>query len=300
MRTIQEVGMEILQDHPSKLYIFGGCETGIKDKYISHLTQHYNGNIKTFDTVAEIIDLLSHKRMIPLPPTLYVVRYDDDFISALDDKLAKKLSNLNINGTVVCSYFNEKSMKKLEKYLSDYLVEINRVDAKFLFKYLQNDFPTVSTFSIENVIKLTDDYSKASNVCRSLSMLSETEQNNLTSTEIKQLFGLDFKYDETILKQGIASRNFAFVSDILDRLTDYNDFFYSVLSVCVELEKILSTKCNSYLKNYVGYWNIVDINNLFEITYEELCKLRSINADAKQSAYYILSLMQFSPIQKFV
>ena len=42
MRTIQEVGTEILTGTPAKMYVMIGQEYGIKMKYIKILANHYN------------------------------------------------------------------------------------------------------------------------------------------------------------------------------------------------------------------------------------------------------------------
>ena len=111
MLTIQEVGTEILGNTPKKFYIFGGTEYGIKCKYIDIMKEHY-GKFKECQSVNEIIKLMSTRHFIPLEPTLYIIRYDEEFLSSLSDDTEKQIDKLNIVGTVVCIYELDKHVVK--------------------------------------------------------------------------------------------------------------------------------------------------------------------------------------------
>ena len=84
MLSIQEVGTEILTHNPRKLYIMVGQEYGIKTKYIDILAEHY-GRKEECLSMSSIIDIMNTKHIIPLQPAVYVVRYDDSFITDLSD-----------------------------------------------------------------------------------------------------------------------------------------------------------------------------------------------------------------------
>ena len=169
MRSIQEVGSEILNNIPDKFYAFTGSEYGIKRKYIEILSNFYKGSVIEADSVVDILNMMSTKRIIPLVPSLYVVRYDDSFISYLDSNTSNKIKRCNIIGTVVCLYETSKDENRLEKYIPDYTVSISSVSSRFVFKYLKSDFPSIPDRLVEFSAKYCDNYSHAYNVCKSMS-----------------------------------------------------------------------------------------------------------------------------------
>ena len=107
MRNIQDVGSEILNNKPNNIYIFTGNEYGIKYMYIKHLIEYYGGYKEIF-SMNEFISFMSTKHIIPLKPTLYILRYDEEFLSSLSNSTEKLIDNVNIIGTVVLLYESEK------------------------------------------------------------------------------------------------------------------------------------------------------------------------------------------------
>ena len=65
MLSIQQVGSEILNDKPGKLYIFCGAEYGIKYKYIEHLKGFY-GQYAESESAYDVISSFAVKKLIPL------------------------------------------------------------------------------------------------------------------------------------------------------------------------------------------------------------------------------------------
>ena len=107
---------------------------------------------------------MQKKHIIPIQPKLYVIRYDDNFISSLDAQSEYTIKNLNIIGTVVCIYEDDKHQSKLDKYLSNYTVQIPSVDIRFMTKYLHDDFPKLSDNVIDIVCNITSNYNIAYNM----------------------------------------------------------------------------------------------------------------------------------------
>ena len=103
MLTIQEVGTEIMQGNPRNFYVMTGSEYGIKRMYIQYLINHYK-NYKEADSVESVLTTMSTKHFVPLQPTVYVVRYDDAFITSLNDKTSARIQSIKIIGTIVCLY----------------------------------------------------------------------------------------------------------------------------------------------------------------------------------------------------
>lgn len=298
MRSIQDVGVEILGNNPSKFYIFTGSEYGIKNKYLETLKTFY-GDMKEVETVQTVIDMMSVKHMIPLPPALYVVRYDDAFLSTLTQDVASKLAKLNIIGTLVCIYDDvTKKVDKLDKYLPEYTVNITAVDKQFLVKYLHTDFPGLPDRLITISANIADNYCDAQNICRSMMLSDLNKLSAMLDADIVSLFGKSHSYNELDIKIGIAARNFNRVIKVLANYPGESDtVLYTILGTMVELEKL---KTNLYaespLREYTKRWTHKDIYNMFMHTYDALKKLRSYATDTESIIVYLASLLKFSEI----
>ena len=85
MLTIQELGLSIMGDSPKNFYVLGGSEFGIKEKYIDILESKIGKRIEHSNTL-ELISSMEKKQLIPVPPSVYVIRYDKVFLSKLSDK----------------------------------------------------------------------------------------------------------------------------------------------------------------------------------------------------------------------
>ena len=107
MLSIQDVGLSVFSDTPKNFYIFGGAEYGIKDKYIDILVSKVGAKIE-YDSVTDVIGLMSKNHIIPLQPQVYVVRYDKNFLSWLNKDNATRLMSLKIVGTLVLIYEDTK------------------------------------------------------------------------------------------------------------------------------------------------------------------------------------------------
>lgn len=297
MRTIQEVGTEILNNTPGKFYIFCGSEYGIKCKYLDILKKHY-GTMTEYESVESLLNLMSTQRFIPLEPALYVVRYDLDFLSSLSDASAKEIDSANIIGTIVCIYELSKHTSKLDKYLPNYTVMITEVSRNFKIKYLKSDFPQLPDRLINISAEYATDYYEAYGICKSMSTVDPDRLLSMSDFAILELFGKTTKYTEADIRRNIASKNFTYLVNLLDIYTDsYDTILYTILSTLIELEKIAYAKySDSILKEYSKFWTVSDIGNMFFHTYEELKKLRTYNTDAKLSLVYLFALLRFKTI----
>ena len=63
MISIQDLGLSIMSDTPKSLYIIGGQEYGIKEKYIDQLTKLYGKKEEypTFDAVLQFFSLQNNR-----------------------------------------------------------------------------------------------------------------------------------------------------------------------------------------------------------------------------------------------
>ena len=140
MRTIQDVGLEIFNHSPAKFYAFLGPEYGIKCRYLDMIAETYKGSVVEADSVQSVISMMKTKHIVPLQPSLYIVRYDETYLSSLDNASFMKLKDIKMIGTLVMIYQTEKQCSKVEKYLPDISVYVGNVDTKFVEKYLKQDF----------------------------------------------------------------------------------------------------------------------------------------------------------------
>lgn len=301
MRSIQDIGSEILNDTPKAFYIFGGTEYGIKKKYLSILSKHYNDDVVDGSTMKELIGMMSVKRIIPLAPKLYIVRYDEGFITDLNESLANKIKSLNIIGTIVCLYESDKHITKLDKFLGDYLVRIDNVSTQFKVKYLHSDFPKLPDRLINLAAQYGDNYGDAQNICVCMSQVPPEDLFALSDVDMMKLFGKSDTVSEDAIKLGIASRNFKYLVNLLDNYSDLESVYYTILATMLELEKVITSKyAESSLREYAKRWTEQNVYNMFMNTYEALKRSRSsLSADTKNTLLYLFSLLKFEVIPSF-
>lgn len=297
MKTIQEVGQEILKGNPGKLYVFVGNEYGVKVKYLDIICKHYNQEYVSMNTVEEVLSIMRHKPLIPLPDKLYVVRYDEEFVQSLSDATSKKLKSLSIRGTLVLIYENEKHTKKLCKYLPDYTVRIDKVDPQFVAKYVKQDFPELDDDLIRSIVQSSSSYSQAKNICESISY-NPSCVSGLDGKQLSELFGISHVSADSNIRQGIAARNTKFLLQAIDSYSgDVDSILYIMLSTMLELEKLkVIPYSSSDLTEYSKLWSIRDIYCFFNHAYDSLYKVRTLPIDGKLILYYLSSLLMFKNI----
>jgi len=296
MLSIQDLGLSILGDTPKNFYILGGSEYGIKDKYIEILTTKVGGKIE-YDTVMEVVSLMSKHHIIPLKPQVYVVRYDKAFISQATKEMANRISHLRIVGTLVLIYEDDKDLAKLDKVFPDNTASVDSIDIKHMSKYLKSDFPDLDSRSIEYAAKHSSNYFQAKNICRCLNLIQGKVL--LTERQIMSLFDIKLSYSETDIQVAIASRNFNALAYITDHYEgDLQTILYLILRVMIEMDKIQSSKySNSPLKEYAKKWTRADIYYMFNHTYEAIKALRNgYTVEVSDLIMYLGALMMFKNI----
>lgn len=299
MISIQDLGLSIMSDSPKQMYIVGGNEYGIKDKYIQTLTEHYQGHKEEYRSVSDIVNFLSVKHLIPVPPTLYIIRYDEAFVSALDAKLAQKIKNLKVNGTIFCIYSEMKHINKLDKFLPEFTCVIDAVNPKFIEKYLHGDFPKLDDRSIQIATRCSTSYGHARTICQSMQYADPTTLAGMSEKSLWRLFGCDDSASEVDIRKAIASRNFVTAVNLLESYEgNLDNLVYTLLQTMIDLEKtITSSYSNTDLKDYSKYWKLQDIYYMFMHGYAELEKLRSnTSTDIKSSLIYLFGLFTFKNV----
>jgi len=298
MLTIQEVGTEILENRPRKFYAMIGKEYGIKMKYVDIMSQNYGQPPVEASSVSDVLAMMSTKHLIPLLPKVYLVRYDEMFISDLDEKMSEKIKRTKIVGTIVCIYESEKSSTKLLKYLPNDTVSVDEVSKRFMVSYLHKDFPNLPDRLIDVSADMSSDYNQARNICRCMLMSDIEKLYTMTDSELFSVFGVQISADDDVLKKYVASRDFAACLHVYDVYNGTDDeFLYTILSTMIELEKIVTNKfVESKLREYSNMWNLKDIYNMFMNTYQEIINIRTYSQLSTNSAVYLLSFLQFSEI----
>ena len=296
MLSIQDLGLSILGDTPKNFYILGGAEYGIKDKYIEILTEKVGAKLE-YENVTDVINLMSKNHIFPLQPQLYVVRYDKPFVSSVNKELAAKLLSLNIIGTLLLIYEDDKDIAKLDKFFPDNTAIIDAIDIKHLTKYLVSDFPDLNKKTIEYAAKHATNYYHAKNICRCLYAIQD--EMMLTEKQIISLFDIKLGYSNDDLQIAIASKNFNAIMYITDHYEDDpQGILYQILRVMIELDKIQNSKySNSPLKKYAKNWTPADIYYMFNHTYNMIKTLRSgYTVEVPDLITYLSALMLFKNI----
>ena len=299
MLSVQDVGTQILGGNPGKFYVLCGTEYGIKKKYIDVLNSYYHGNQLESPTVQELINLMSRKHIVPLQPAVYVVRYDESFISSLSETTDAQISKLNIIGTIVCLYENSKHVSKLDKYLSNYTVSIDTVNPQFISKYLHSDFPQLEDRYINIAVSSSENYSRAKNMCKCMSFAPKEHLSAMSDGDIAKLFGCYDESTESQIRKGVASKHFNYLVSVSEKYQDNPDrILYTILQTMIELDKVSDNKhVQSDVKDYLKFWNREDIYYMFMHTYQELSKLRSMSSyDVQNSLIYLFGLLKFQRI----
>lgn len=298
MLSIQEVGQQILSDNPGKFYVFVGPEYGIKCKYIDIIKKHYNNNLKECDHVEEVLNIMKKKQIIPIQPALYVVRYDDQFLSSLSDKTANDIAKCNIIGTIVCIYENSKAVTKLAKYLPDFTVSLDNVNSQFIKKYLSQDFPSLSDAHLSMVVKIANNYGQAKLICDSLSRIPDNILNMFNQSDVNFLSGHEATYTDNHIKLGVAARDFKYLCNVLNTVPSIDSALYAVLSVLVELDKLLDKPhSQSDYQKYAKSWTRQDIYYMFMHTYELIKLSRSSSiSNLEDCVVWLFSLLVFSSV----
>lgn len=295
MLSIQEVGLSILGDNPKNFYILGGSEYGVKDRYIEALTAKIGPKVE-FDTVLDVINFLSKFHIIPLKPSVYVVRYDKSFVTADSIKISR-FKSLNILGTLVLVYEDAKDLAKLDKLFPENTASIDPIGIKMMNKYLKSDYPDLDKRTIEYVAKNASNYYHAKNMCRCLACIKDKVL--LSEKQIISLFNIQTTYTNNDIQVAIASRDFNALIRIVDRYDgDMQSVLYQILRVMVELDKCQNGRyVNSPLKKYASAWTRADIYWMFSHTYNAIKDLRSgAVADVKDIITYLGALLVFKTI----
>lgn len=299
MLTIQELGLSIMGDSPKNFYILGGSEFGIKEKYIDILVSKVGLRIE-HSNVVELVASMEKKQLIPIPPSVYVIRYDKTFLTKLSEKnsdLASRINKCKINGCIVLIYESESDINKCDKYFPQNTAIINHIDVKFVVKYLKTDFPELKDEYCNIAAKVSSDYYQAKNIARCL--YSIQDKCTLTEGQVKYLFGLDTTYKDTDVMMAVANRDFAsliYMSEHFDG--DVQNIFYTILRTMIELDKCLDNKyTQSPLQKASKLWTRYDVYWMFNHTYNALKQLRSgYTADSDVYIVYLAALLKFKPI----
>ena len=297
MRSIQDVGLEIMNKNPAKFYVFAGNEYGIKCKYLDIIKSCYNQSYE-YPSVQDVFSIMRTRHIIPLQPALYIVRYDESFLNELNSKSEDDISSIKMIGTLVVLYENDKANSKLEKYIPNYAVTINNVSRQFVEKYLKQDFPKLT----DELVKLAAiggrNYGHAKNIGLAMNSVSPELFKHYSDSQVLKLFGYSYDSTDSSFRLGVASKNVKYLFALLDSYSDDLDkVIYTILSTMVELEKIIGNKySDSDISKYCKLWTREDIYYMFSHAYTCLKMTRSFSVDKSSLIIYLFSLLAFQKI----
>lgn len=296
MLTIQDLGLSIMGDSPKNLYFLGGTEFGIKEKYIDILASKI-GNRLEYSNALELISSMEKKSLIPVPPSVYVIRYDKVFLSKLNNETAQRIKKCKINGCIVFIYEADSDINKCDKYFPDNTGIVMHMDPKFIMKYLKLDFPDLKDKYIQIGATISCDYYQAKNICRCL--YSIQDKYELTEPQIKWLFGMDTTYSDNDIMLAIANRDFASLVYMAEHYDgDIQNILYLMLKTALELDKCLDNKyASSIVQKASKLWTRYDVYYFFNHAYKALKQLREgYTNDASLYIVYLAALLRFTQI----
>ena len=301
MISIQDLGREILSNNFRKFYVFLGHEYGVKRKYLDMMSSYYEGRQKEISSMKDFISMMKVKQLIPLKPTLYIVRYDAEFTKSLGLNTAAQIENLNYTGTCVCIYEDDGLKDKFEKYLSNATAIIDAVNPVFIKKYIMSDYPGLDEGLAGVAANISANYGQARTIASAMMCSDMNKLKNMDEVDIANLFGISSQSNEKHLQMCIASKNFKAILSAIERYPQIDDgILYVFTQTMNELEKIKTYRnTDSPLKQYEKYWTEEDIYNFFNHAYSCLFKLRAgLSSDVLNSTIYLAGLLQFSRIPK--
>lgn len=298
MRTIQDVGLEIFNHSPAKFYAFLGPEYGIKCRYLDMIAETYKGSVVEADSVQSVVSMMKTKHIVPLQPSLYIVRYDETYLSSLDAASMMKLKDIKMIGTLVMIYQTEKQCSKVEKYLPDISVYVGNVDTKFVEKYLKQDFPNLDNRLVKLAAYCGTDYGHAKNIGGCMNSVPSNEFMSYQDSDICKLFGKVDEVDDKVLQIHIAARDVNFLMSNINKFLENTDnTIYTLMSTMVEFDKIWGNKySDSPIKKYQKVWSREDVYYMFMHGYHQLRLRRSISVNDENQLITLFSLLSFSPV----
>ena len=287
MLTIRDGAIELFSDSHKNVYFFTGQEYGVKKEYIDKLSSQFNYVIENYDSFQSIIDTCKNKPLFIDHNKLYLVRYDKQFISSLNN-------NLKPHGLIIGLYEDEKDESKLDKYFPDKVIRFNLMSKEVEANHLYQHFENLPSTYISASVNMSSNYYQAYNICKTMTFMKDLD---LSQSELFSLFGYDILSNEENFKISVAAKNFRSCIKEVDRFDglDLSTFHYAMLSVFLDIAKCkYKSNPNSYIYQYVKKWNIEELNYLYNETINQIEKLRNYsNYDPYISIVYLLGLLNF-------
>jgi hypothetical protein len=295
----RDFGTQIAVDKtPGKFYIIAGDEYGIKYRYLRMIADIYGNKPIECDSVDYALSLMQRQHLIPLEPTLYIIRYDDAFIKSIKNYSADDIRSIDIIGTIAVVYGSDADSDKCEKYLPEYTVRFNPVSIDYVKKYLMQDFEKMTLGKSEIAVSVCKEYYGARMAAFSLTNLDDSVSAQFDAVAIKDSISADTPCNITRFKTGIAARDFNYCVRQISRMDDLSSVLYAILSTMLDIEKAIELpKSKSWCAKYVKNWNKYDVVIMFNNAYNVLLESRNtISFDMENALIMILCSMRFSPV----
>lgn len=292
MLTLQDGVKQIYSDNPKSVYFFTGPEYGVKKQYINILASKYSGRIEEYEKFSDIVSTFSKKSLIPRNKSVFVVRYDKEFVAKPD----KQILSINVPGVVVGIYEDDSDESRLDKAFPNNILRINLLSEDIACKHLCTQFPDLPELLIKSVVEISENFYSAQLVCLSISYLPKGVIHSLSRKELENLFGYDIKHDTQKFKASIASRNFASAVQEIDAFEgEKSVLIYDILSAFLDIIKAFEKPySDSYVKPYLKRWDFKSVKCMYDVAYGQLELLRNNSKYSPDTALiYICSLLQY-------
>lgn len=276
------------------MYILCGEEYGIKMEYLDMLKTKFDSIVET-DSVCQTISTFKHKSLFNISKTLYISRYDSEFLSKLNQDYANELQNLQFKGTVVLLYESDSDRQKCDKYLPKYTLQIPNIAPDMIAKHLKKSYDLPSNV-IGYVAKIASNYSEAKSIANNLTKLDPSRLHSLSYDDLIFLSGKSYNFSGANVKVMIAAKQFLNLTHVLDQMDDPTQMIHTIMSTMLDLERAKTSTFKGDYPKYLKLWTVEDIYNMFMISYDMLVKTRQYYNDTYNASLLLIELLSWQHI----
>lgn len=142
---------QLLDKRLKSFYVFTGPELALQDVYINKIQEISQLPIKRPTELLSIIKSITRKSFIPMPPAMYVIRNDEQYLKS--KTLWEKVLNCNYRDNIVIMLYSMDKIKDFEKAHADVLYRFDLVNPS----YLKNRLNAITQMPIpycEDIVKM--------------------------------------------------------------------------------------------------------------------------------------------------
>ena len=119
----------------------------------------------------------------------------------------------------------------------------------------------------------------------------------MSDESLHKLFNFQSLGTESQIRLGVAARNFPYLVEVLDGITDYDGVIYMVIQTMIDMDKALDSGYPPpEFKEYMKGWNRSDVYITMLNAYNTLKVGRSISSKLKENTISLFFSLCQSPI----